>query len=293
MNFPSASSRSMKLDFIEEPELEFGRHGRHVDIRQGLKMYGPLDTVDDDVRRIRIGIVGTQQTIEGLRRWLERCATGVEAKKSRQPNLFPDFPGFGDHSPFQASFEIDEASCRVIPSRELREISSLTHYGALIRGVELLANEVRSLSEEIRPAVVLVALPPELVGLDDDEGDIDEAKSKEAPRGEIEELAYGTDLDLHHMLKAEAMKFGQPIQIVLPTTYDPTAKAKTDRLGAKRKLQDEATRAWNLHIALYYKANYRPWRIVRNPNDLKTCFVGINFYRPLDRVHLMTSVAPG
>lgn len=291
MNFPLAFSRNMKLDFLEEPELEFGRHGRHVDIRQGLKMYGPLDTVDDDVRRIRIGIVGTQQTIDGLRRWLERCATGVEAKKSRQPNLFPEFPGFGDHSPFQASFVIDEASCRVIPPRELRELSNHAHYGALIRGVELLANEIRALSEEIRPAVVLVALPPELVGLDDDEDDSEEAKAKRAPRVENEELAYGTDLDLHHMLKAAAMKFGQPIQIVLPTTYDPSAKAKTDKLDGKRKLQDEATRAWNLHIALYYKANYRPWRIVRNPNDLKTCFVGINFYRSLDKVNLMTSMA--
>ena len=281
----------MKLDFLEEPELEFGRHGRHVDIRQGLKMYGPLDTVDDEVRRIRLGIVGTQQTIEGLRRWLERCATGVDAKKSRQPNLFPDFPGFGDHSPFQASFEIDEASCRVIPPRELRELVKQTHYGALIRGVDLLANEIRALSEEIRPAVVLVALPLELVGLDDDEDDKEDAKAKGMLPEANEELAYGTDLDLHHMLKAEAMKFGQPIQIVLPSTYDPTTKAKSDKLDGKRKLQDEATRAWNLHIALYYKANYRPWRIVRNPNDLKTCFVGINFYRSLDKVNLMTSMA--
>ncbi len=256
-------------------------------------MYGPLDTLEGDVRRIRIGIVGTQQTIDGVRRWLERCALGVEAKKSRQPNLFPDFPGFGDSSPFHASFEIDDSSCRIIAPRDLRGLATQSHYGALIRGVELLAAEIRAISEEVRPAVVIVALPPELVGLDDDEEETEDAKPKALGdlRAEKEELAYGSDLDLHHMLKAEAMKFGQPIQIVLPTTYDPTAKSKGDKLEGNRRLQDEATRAWNLHTALYYKANYRPWRIVRSANELKTCFVGINFYRSLDKANLMTSMA--
>ena len=282
----------MKLDFLEEPELEFGRLGRHADIRQGLRMFGPLDTVEGDVRRIRIGIVGTQQTIDGLRRWLERCAMGLEAKKSRQPNLFPDFPGFGDRSPFHASFEIDESLCRVLAAKDLRALATQSHYGALIGGVELLAGEVRAISEEGRPAVVLVALPPELVGLDDDEEETADSQPREPgnPKAEKEEIAFGSDLDLRHMLKAEAMKFGQPIQIVLPSTYDSTAKTKSDKLEGRR-LQDEATRAWNIHTALYYKANYRPWRIVRNANDLKTCFVGVNFYRSLDKANLMTSMA--
>lgn len=47
-------------------------------------------------------------------------------------------------------------------------------------------------------------------------------------------------------------------------------------------LQDEATRAWNLHIALYYKADGTPWRMPRRDSDLSTCYVGVSFYRTTD-----------
>ena len=36
----------MKLTFFEEPELEFGGGGTHVDMRYGLAQYGPLDIGD-------------------------------------------------------------------------------------------------------------------------------------------------------------------------------------------------------------------------------------------------------
>lgn len=286
----------MKLDVLEEPELEFGGLRRHVDIRQGLTLFGPLDSGEGSPRRIRTGVVGTQQTIDGVRQWLERCRTGIAAKASRQPNLFPVFPGFGDDSPFRADFEFDSALCRVLPARELRVLAQKSHDGALVGGVEMVAGEVRSISEDGRPAVVLVALPPELVGLDEDEEEDADSKQREPDpdtkgSAEAEELAFGTSLDLRNMLKAEVMKFGQPIQLVLPSTYDPTAKIRSGNADGKGRLQDEATRAWNLHTALYYKSNYRPWRITRNSSDLKTCFVGVSFYRSLDKANLVTSMA--
>lgn len=286
----------MKLDFIEEPELEFGGLRRHIDIREGLKQFGPLDLSEGAPRRIRAGIVGTQQTMDGLRRWFDRCRSGIGPKASKQPNLFPAFPGFGDDSPFRTDFEFDSALCRLLPARELRALAQKSHYTALIEGVALVASEVRAITENGRPDVVLVALPPELVGLDEDEEESPDAKATdaepdEAKSPEEDELAFGTDLDLRNMLKAEVMKFGQPIQIALPSTYDPEAKVKSGGADGKGRLQDEATRAWNIHTALYYKANYRPWRITRNASELKTCFVGVSFYRSLDKANLMTSLA--
>lgn len=286
----------MKLDFIEEPELEFGGLRRHVDIREGLKQFGPLDIGENGARRIRAGIVGTKQTMDGLQQWFERCRNGVAAKASKQPNLFAAFPGFGDESPFRTDFDFDASLCRVLPARELRALAQQSHYKALFDGVEMVASEVRAITEHGRPDVVLIALPPELVGLDDEEeedpdGKAPDLQSQERKSAEEEELAFGTDLDLRNMLKAEVMKFGQPIQIVLPATYDPAAKARSGNADGKGRLQDEATRAWNIHTALYYKANYRPWRITRNPSDLKTCFVGVSFYRSLDKANLVTSMA--
>lgn len=277
----------MKLDFLDEPELEFGGHNRHIDIRQGLTLFGPLDALDGQSRRIRLGIVGTQQTIDGIRQWLNRCKNGITAKSSRQPHLFPDFPGCGEHSPFRAEFEVDDSLVRAISPRELARITSQSHYLALAEGEELLSNEVQAISEKGRPEVVIVGVPAELIALDGDEENEAIAEFKT----EADQLAYETNVDLRHMLKAKAMRMNQPVQLVLPQTYDDNAKGKISRQSGKRNLQDEATRAWNFHTALYYKANHRPWRIVRHAADLHCCFVGISFYRSLDQANLMTSMA--
>ncbi len=56
-------------------------------------------------------------------------------------------------------------------------------------------------------------------------------------------------------------------------------------------MQDEASRAWNFFCALYYKAGGTPWRLVRDPTELTTCYVGVSFFRTLDGSSLHTSVA--
>lgn len=150
----------------------------------------------------------------------------------------------------------------------------------LAEAEELLEAEVQAISEKARPDVVIVALPSELVALDDEEPEATAEFSSEK-----EQLDYETNIDLRHMLKARVMRFNQPIQLVLPQTYDDRAKAKTSKKSGKRRLQDEATRAWNFHTALCYKANHRLWRIVRNASDLHSCFVGISFYRSLDQAN--------
>jgi hypothetical protein len=290
----------MKLDFIDEPELEFGGLRRHIDIRSGLSSFGPLDALEGQPRRIRIGIVGTQQTVDGIQRWLEKCRGGIEAKQSRQPNLFPSFPGFGAKSPFQADFELAPNHVRTLSQRDLNRVALQSHYAALTDGVALVTNEVRAINESGRPDVVIVAMPLELVGLEDDEESerTDElrppdSQARSASAAEKSEVDYASDLDLRHMLKAEVMKLNQPIQLVLPSTYGDgmKANAKASARPSKGRLQDEATRAWNFHTALYYKANYQPWRMVRSSSQLHTCFVGVSFYRSLDRSNLMTSMA--
>jgi hypothetical protein len=106
------------------------------------------------------------------------------------------------------------------------------------------------------------------------------------------EQEFQTRLDLRDWLKAKTMVLNKPIQLVLPPTYDETKKRKLKtKPGEVRRLQDEATRAWNFHVALYYKAGGVPWRIARAPSDLTACYVGISFYKSLESNLLMTSMA--
>ena len=101
-------------------------------------------------------------------------------------------------------------------------------------------------------------------------------------------------ISFHDLLKAEGMRLSVPLQMVRPKTYQgrqPGKKKETKT--SSTPLQEEATRAWNIHTALYYKASGIPWRLLRDAAELTTCFVGISFYRSLDRSRLLTSVAQG
>ena len=92
-------------------------------------------------------------------------------------------------------------------------------------------------------------------------------------------------------LHRNTQQYRKPIQLILPSTYDETKQRTQQRTGRKRTLQDAATRAWNIHSALYYKADGIPWRLRRESTELTVCYVGISFYRSLDKTKLQTSVA--
>ena len=57
----------MKAEFLDEPELEFGHGGRHVDIRFGLMSFGPLDIGSprrpQDISVAIIGVITFFRTI--------------------------------------------------------------------------------------------------------------------------------------------------------------------------------------------------------------------------------------
>ena len=276
----------MNLDFLLEPELEFGGKGRHVDIRQGLSLHGPLDNDGMPLRNIRLGFVGTQQTVDGIIEWLKKCENGLPAKESNQPNLFPNFPGTGQGPPFRASLETDSGMIGTISLRDIALINLQSPYLAIADAKDLLMSRISALVEKGRADVVIVALPKELAFLDEEDDDDLTAEF------EKKEQEYETKIDLRHCLKAEVMKLGRPIQLVLPSTYDENIKQKLKtKKDSVKRLQDEATRAWNFHVALYYKAGGVPWRITRDPRELDSCYVGISFYKSLESNSLMTSLA--
>jgi len=113
----------VKLSFLHEPELEFGNGGTHVDIRHGVMRHGPLDIGEDTApTQLRIGLIGTEQTIASIRQWLELCRTGIKAKQSKLENLFAPFPGFSDMSPFHSTLVFHDRWCSAIRQREIDSI---------------------------------------------------------------------------------------------------------------------------------------------------------------------------
>jgi len=78
----------MKLHYIKEPFLEFGR-GTHICPRTGITEYDVYDT-KLRIRRERVflGAVGTSDMLSKLYSWLEKCSQPIPPQKdSKQPNL--------------------------------------------------------------------------------------------------------------------------------------------------------------------------------------------------------------
>jgi len=256
----------MRAELLDEPELQFGR-GRHVDPRFGLLELGPADgDAPAAPRTIAAGVIGTQETIEGLTGWLTRCRQPIAARAdAKQPNLFPPFPGFTSEVGFKSELVFDARQQRAIPARAIRGLAKIADGKERVEAAaRLFVDEIASVCERALPQVVLVAPPLELLQLFTAETDAQSGAT--APQ-------------LHDVLKARAMAHPVPVQYVLPGTYDERKLRKQNTAtGRPRQQQDEATRAWNLHTALYYKAGGYPWALVRDSSDLQTCFIGISFY---------------
>ncbi|MET7899759.1 argonaute/piwi family protein [Streptomyces mirabilis] len=277
----------MKAPVLHEPELEFRAGNRHIDPRYGISVYGPADADSPTgPRQIPIALVGPAQAVDGIRSWLQRCQDPIEAKETKpgQENLHQPFPGFSADSPFGAQLVFDDALVREIPERQLRRLARADIASATADAVGLYADAARSLAETGRCRVIICARPEELQDKEDRPSSEEAAGDRQEEQGERE--AGG---DFHDLLKATAVTLPAPLQLMRKETWTGIpAKANGQTV---RPLQDEATRAWNLHTALYYKAGGTPWRMQRHSSDLATCYVGVSFYRSANGNELHTAVA--
>ena len=267
---------------LEEPELEFGDGGRHIDPRLGLLHHGPLQPILGD--QISVGVIGTAETVEGFERWMDRLKSEIPGKSAKQPNLFPPFPGLGNDNPFRCRFEVGPTARRVLPVRDIGEIVSIRKHAEAVGEASTLFSDQASamLEGSDKPDVIVAALPFDLImrvvndvtdsSVDDDVGD-------------------DQTVDFRDMLKAQTLHLQKPTQLVWPTLWDDHARIPRKLKQTTRRVQDPATRAWNLLNAMFYKAGRAPWRLPRPEDQLMTSYVGIGFYRDLSGQRLLTSTA--
>jgi hypothetical protein len=275
----------MKARVLHEPELEFRAGNRHIDPRYGLAVYGPADAdAPSAPHTIPVGIVGPPSAIDGLRGWLERCRSPIDAKEAKpgQENLFLPFPGFSAETSFGADLLFDDALVREIPERQLRKLAKANVKAAIGEAADLYVGAARSLAESGRCRVIICARPEEIREYEDEPGPGD---GEDSDADDLDDQEIGGDF--HDLLKPSALGLSCPLQIMRRETWEGI----TRRSDHPRPLQDEATRAWNLHVALYYKAGGTPWRMPRHSTDLPTCYVGVSFYRTPDGEELHTAVA--
>ncbi|WP_313903599.1 argonaute/piwi family protein [Rhizobium bangladeshense] len=148
-----------KSRIFEEPVLEFGDGGQSPDPRQGLREYGPLQPKAGDL--VRIGVIGTEDTVEGFSEFIEEVADGIESGNEKLINLNPDFPGLSNQNPFRCRFEVQSDATVLVSKRQINEIRKIAkHEDAVRTAVDLMAAQIAAIAESgAKPDVIVLALP--------------------------------------------------------------------------------------------------------------------------------------
>jgi hypothetical protein len=289
---------------ISEPLLCFGGHHEHIDPKTGLALYGPYTTTDQTVpplRSIKLGIIGTPSMIADATLWLRAFKTRL-VNDGSQPFLYPHFPGFNDNLPFCCELMFGETWQESILDREVGAALEPTNFFARIsKVVELYTNKIEILAQrDPQPNVILCCIPQEVI--DHCTTYLNKAREEKRikiPQSErralrtaekrqtflfpwmdptlgLEGEEFGHE-NLRRGIKARAMPFGIPTQLMWPKTFQ--LLPSESRKKSERSVQDIATRAWNFGVALYHKAGATPWRL--SQIDPGICFVGVSFYREI------------
>lgn len=268
---------------LSEPLLRFGGRHEHVDPKTGLALYGPYTLTGQGrppLNAIRIGIMGPSAMVADAEQWIRACQ-GVLTNDGRQPFLYPHFPGCNAGHPFQCELLTSDTWQETIRQGDIEAALALVDYHERVqRVVRLYVQAIEVLSErDPIPQVILCCIPQEIIdyctvrrtkGGEEKRIKVSLRERRAARSGLANQPSLFSLLDededeeyehqnLRRGLKAEAMQFNIPTQIVWPRTLQIAGDAAT---ATGRPVQDIATRAWNFITALYHKAGGSPWRLI-------------------------------
>ncbi len=284
--------------YLGEPDLMFGHGGVEKDPRIGMKEYGPYEDSDGtpSLSQIRIGIVGTGQSIQHAKSVLAMLGSKIDSPKANKW-LFPSFPGFSRNNPIDCEIIHSPNWIARIPKARIERVLQVADVNQRIADAASLFTEYASkiMMEDSPPAVLVYALPEEIeeyCGISKRTrgakrpkfSEEEKRKQKLVETGQTFLTEWGFAIeddvddvprsyDLWAALKGRAMDLNVPIQIM----QESTCSAILNYSESSGDVEPPSTYAWNLSTGLYYKASGRPWRLAKLTQG--TCYVGISFYK--------------
>lgn len=239
--------------YFREPPLCFAAGKEHVDPKIGLARFGPtsLDPLKRHPSKVRVGFIGTAETVEKAQQWISINSRGVAGDETH-----PDFPGYNADRGFHSTLELDQDWTELITQSESDDLSTIHNRRKRFeQALSLLEEKLQLLDrKDLKPEYVILALPNNLTRK------IETINYLEGEFGLVHR-------DLRRAFKARAMKYRIPTQLMdqMTTEFrDPDNPAKI---------------AWNFFTGLYFKAGGTPWA----PTGLTpgSCYMGVSFYRGL------------
>lgn len=271
----------LQLARLPASELEFGGSGYFGDPRRGLLEAGPFDLRFGSAHRsqVRLAVVGSSEMVDLALSWFERCRNAIPDVVS---STRAEVPYTGFKSIFRSDLVSEPGLTVRISQESIDHAIGMAPYESFNEALRLYGSAILEAKREFRPDVVVCAIPENLAKriwhVQRPFSSTERAAARRAEQiaaegqfelpldWEPEETAEDLiSRDFRRALKATAMRFEMPIQIV-----------RTKGLMDLRTNEPPAIRAWNLGTGLYYKAGGIPWRIpAKGP---ETCFVGVTFH---------------
>src|SRR6266566_3636005 len=186
--------------YFPEPKLRFAGGGQHVDPKTGLACFGPLslDPLKRHPNRVRIGFVGTGETVEKAEQWISINAKGVPGDEKH-----PDFPGCASDRGLHTALEFSRDWTEQITQTELQDVLRVRQRREKFEKLLLLLEQKFRLLDrkDLKPDYVILTLPENL--------------AEKVFSINYHEEGLGTiHRDLRRAIKARVMKYKIPTQLV-------------------------------------------------------------------------------
>ena len=275
------------LTILSEPELEFRYSQRVTDPRDGLSLFGPHDAdAPSHPAALSYGVVGTRKGMDLFSAWSSAMVSPwIGAPKNRH-RLWPPYPGF--EAAFACIWHSQPVWKRTLDGQILSDLARRHDpYERVYSVVDQYLSAFQDLEKlDHAPDVMVCVVPDEVYQncrirskVTDPTGEsVSSERIRSRMRGQLEFSAYTREqydlsLDFRRQLKARAMAYDVPLQII----RESTLRLSDENQFGRRPLTPLSHRMWNLGSTLYYKGGGKPWRLSTARDGV--CYIGLAFRR--------------
>jgi hypothetical protein len=277
---------------LTEPKLQFAMGEELEHPRDGLTLFGPIDSkgIEKPVH-LCYAAFGTTTGLAALGRFIHAMNGPIKTDDDLDEVLWPHFPGFEEA--FHAILPVEPAWKDEIPEDAISNTAMNQDAHQRVYGVvSLFLDKMRIAKKRDDPFRLFILVVPDLVyancrPLSRFSGGHGHRvnRREQKLRATMEDFfepynpeQYAFSVDFRRQIKARVMELEVPIQIVRESTLRLITESK--RFGV-RQLTPLSDRAWNLGSTLYYKVGYKPWKLSGVREGV--CYVGVSFKNTEDK----------
>lgn len=285
----------MYLKLLPEPPLEFRYGQKLTSPHDGLVYFGPFDADHSPhPMSIAYGLISTQSGQRIFSDFVSRIQTPVYVDEGKDERIWPFFPGF--EATFNCKLPVNPTFTHTLDDEILDEISRrYDQHDRVGSIVDLYLDGIKKISSRDEEPKIIICIVPEIIfkncrpqsRIQDGVGSkLSSKEIKTRKSGQLSLLEeynteyYNFSVDFRRQLKARAMEYKIPIQIIRERTL--TLDAMQSDIDDQESEFDTkgltflSDRAWNLSVGMYYKSGGKPWKLSTAREGV--CYVGIAYH---------------